>query len=101
MYSNGESFGMGEREKWMSKTWRRIKRNREKSTKDKKYFVDCICPKCSVQHKIYMMWTGRGVPRKYCCTCKPLISGYDDATYEASVSMAGHSKRKGRHYEGD
>jgi len=43
-----------------------------------------------------MLWHGRGRPRKYCANCKPLVSGYDDAAiYQATVSAAGHPKKRG------
>ena len=32
--------------------------------------VSCICPKCGRQHVMAFHWIGRGVPRKYCPTCK-------------------------------
>jgi len=50
-------------------------------------------------HQIYMLWTGRGVPRKYCGNCKPLVSGYDVIThYETAVLAPGHSKKNGGCY---
>ncbi|MFO7714540.1 MAG: hypothetical protein R6V78_08880 [Desulfosarcina sp.] len=71
------------------------KNNQERYQIDKR-FVRSICPKCTAHHNVYMMWTGRGVPRKYCCNCKPLVAGYDDAAmYEASTSPR-HSQKKGR-----
>lgn len=49
-----------------------------------------------------MLWTGRGIPRKYCGNCKPMVAGYDDAAlYEASINAPGHSRKKGRCHEGD
>ena len=66
-----------------------------------KRFVHCRCPKCAVQHPIYMLWTGRGVPRKYCATCKPLVSSYDGATIqEAAVSAPGSGRKRGHCVEG-
>jgi transposase-like protein len=32
--------------------------------------VECICPKCDQKHKINFHWIGRGIPRKYCPSCK-------------------------------
>ena len=32
--------------------------------------VECICPKCSVRHHMYLYWVGRGVPRKFCSSCR-------------------------------
>ena len=28
-----------------------------------KKILDCICPKCSVRHKMDLLWAGRGSPR--------------------------------------
>ena len=28
-----------------------------------------ICPKCDKEHKMWMNWKGRGVPRKFCQAC--------------------------------
>lgn len=95
MYSNGGSLGIRDREKWRENVWRHNDEE-SKSFKNGKRFVRCICPKCAGDHNIYMLWTGRGVPRKYCGNCKPLISGYDDAAlYEVSVS-ASDQLEKGR-----
>ena len=74
----------------------------ERHTLNGKCFVHCICPKCRKEHDVYMLWTGRGVPRKYCGSCKHLVSGYDEAAiYEATISAPGHSKKKGRRHEGE
>jgi hypothetical protein len=32
--------------------------------------TECICPKCGTRHRIKLLWTGRGVPRKFCPVCK-------------------------------
>jgi hypothetical protein len=32
--------------------------------------VDCICPKCGRKHVMAFHWIGRGIPRKYCPSCK-------------------------------
>ena len=30
----------------------------------------CICPKCGVKHNMDLFWAGRGLPRKFCPSCK-------------------------------
>jgi len=35
-----------------------------------RYLVECICPKCRTRHHIYLNWMGRGVPRKFCNSCR-------------------------------
>lgn len=69
--------------------------------KNGKSFVRCLCPKCNIQHDIYMFWTGRGMPRKYCSNCKPLVGGYDEtAIHEVTVSTSAHSKKKTTPFRG-
>lgn len=101
MYSNGGGLGISVRENARRTGWH--PNENDKPFKNVKSFVRCLCPKCSILHNVYMLWTGRGMPRKYCVNCKPLVSGYDDAAvYEASVSTSGgNSRKKGRRFEGE
>lgn len=32
--------------------------------------VECICPGCGKMHIMKMRWIGRGVPRKFCQSCR-------------------------------
>jgi len=32
--------------------------------------VECICPGCGKMHIMKMRWIGRGVPRKFCLSCR-------------------------------
>jgi transposase-like protein len=32
--------------------------------------VECICPYCGKMHIMKMQWIGRGVPRKFCQSCR-------------------------------
>ncbi len=101
MYSHSAGLGVAEPEKVRKNIWRQDRKENRSFTNGKQ-FVQCICPKCTDVHSVYMLWTGRGVPRKYCSNCKPLISGYDDATiYEVAIYAPGHSKKKGRRNEGE
>ena len=36
--------------------------------------VECICPKCGISHRLKLLWSGRGKPKKYCQTCKSFVS---------------------------
>jgi hypothetical protein len=36
--------------------------------------VECICPKCGISHRIKLLWSGRGKPKKYCQPCKSFVS---------------------------
>lgn len=101
MYSNGPGLGTNHRKAWPDQFWTRGNQD-EKATELAKRFVRCQCPKCAMKHDVYMLWTGRGVPRIYCVNCRPLVSGYDNAAmYEASITVSGHSKKKGRCNEGE
>jgi transposase-like protein len=40
--------------------------------------VDCICPGCGKMHVTKMRWTGRGVPRKFCQSCRDRETPLDD-----------------------
>jgi Zn ribbon nucleic-acid-binding protein len=102
MYVNGADLGIDGRGGLSRKGWRGDENDHGNRCRQGKRFINCICPKCTASHYVYMLWTGRGVPRKYCGNCKPLISGYDEAAvYEASISAPGQSKKKGRRYEGE
>lgn len=101
MYSNGTGLGTGRRHNWEIKALRR-QNDEARTFQNGKRFVRCICPKCSIQHNVYMLWTGRGVPRKYCGNCKPLVSGFDNTVLqEAAVYSSGHSRRRGRRQDED
>lgn len=32
--------------------------------------VTCWCTRCESFHKMRMIWIGRGIPRKFCPSCK-------------------------------
>jgi hypothetical protein len=102
MYSNRSGSEIGDRKDRFGKIWRPGQDDPGQAFRNGKCFVRCICPKCADRHNVYMLWTGRGVPRKYCSSCKPMISGYDDAAlYEASISAPGHVQKKGRPHEAE
>ena len=44
---------------------------REKST-------ECLCPKCGGRHRVKLLWTGRGMPRKFCPVCKHYANSIND-----------------------
>lgn len=44
---------------------------KEKST-------ECLCPKCGTRHRVKLLWTGRGMPRKFCPVCKHYSSSIND-----------------------
>jgi hypothetical protein len=101
MYSSDTNPTAANCEKWSEKAWDHHKRE-DRFFRTGKRFIRCICPKCRIVHQVYMLWTGRGVPRKYCAGCRPLVSGYDDAAlYEAAVFVSGRVKKKERRYEGE
>jgi len=32
--------------------------------------LECICPKCGVEHNLRIFWTGKTKPKKFCKECK-------------------------------
>lgn len=45
-------------------------KNRNQLTKSSTEKTLCICPKCGETHYLDILWTGRGIPRKYHHLCK-------------------------------
>jgi len=39
--------------------------------------VECICPKCGTAHRMKMLWSGRGKPKKYCQPCKSFVASIE------------------------
>jgi hypothetical protein len=39
--------------------------------------VECVCPKCGSHHQMKILWTGRGMPKKFCPPCKTFVSSID------------------------
>ena len=40
------------------------------SRRSGKSMVECICPCCGELHTMKIHWSGRGVPRKFCESCR-------------------------------
>jgi len=40
--------------------------------------VECICPGCGKMHVMKIRWIGRGVPRKFCESCRNRETPFDD-----------------------
>ena len=94
MLQNGVGLKINDHEEWSEEYWL-LKKTSERTYRNGKRFIQCICPKCTIHHNVYMLWSGRGRPRKYCANCRPLVSGYDDAAiYEATISTPGHPKKR-------
>ncbi len=55
---------------------------KEKST-------ECICPKCGTRHRVKLLWTGRGTPRKFCPICKHYSNSLSDTEPFTVGSVAG------------
>jgi hypothetical protein len=36
--------------------------------------IECICPKCGIVHRMKLLWSGRGMPKKYCPACKNYVA---------------------------
>lgn len=44
----------------------------------KKSKIECICPGCGKMHVMKLRWIGRGVPRKFCSSCRDRQSPLDN-----------------------
>ena len=40
------------------------------SRRSGKSMIECICPGCGELHTMKIHWSGRGVPRKFCESCR-------------------------------
>ena len=49
MFSNGTGSSVTEREEWLDGNWL-SKDLEERSYRNGKHFIQCICPKCTNQH---------------------------------------------------
>ena len=97
MYSNGE--GLGTPAHRALRPERRGHRNGgESKFSARKSLVSCICPRCRKVFEVFMLWTGRGIPRKYCVDCKAIIRTYDEtALLEYCLEAPNTNKNKGRY----
>lgn len=43
--------------------------------------VKCVCPKCGSKHRMKMLWTGRGKPKKFCPPCKIFVSSLEPVDF--------------------
>ena len=46
--------------------------------------TECLCPKCGAVHRLKFLWTGRGMPKKYCQACKLYAASIDETICEIS-----------------
>lgn len=51
--------------------------------------TECLCPKCGTHHRVKLLWTGRGMPRKFCPICKHYSSSINDIEPFAVSKAAG------------
>lgn len=40
--------------------------------------IECICPGCGKLHAMKIRWIGRGIPRKFCESCRNRETPLDD-----------------------
>ena len=43
--------------------------------------IECVCPKCGSMHKMKLLWSGRGKPKKFCPPCKNFASSMESVDY--------------------
>ena len=51
--------------------------------------TECICPKCGTHHRVKLLWTGRGTPRKFCPVCKHYSNSLSDTEPFVVSKIAG------------
>jgi hypothetical protein len=51
--------------------------------------TECVCPKCGARHRVKLLWTGRGMPRKFCPICKHYSISIDDTDPFSVSKVAG------------
>lgn len=52
--------------------------------------VECVCPKCGSGHRMKMLWTGRGKPKKFCPPCKIFVASLEPVEfYSVPADMDG------------
>ena len=50
--------------------------------------VNCVCPKCGSNHRMKLIWTGRGKPKKFCPPCKIFVSSIEHVDLCAMPTQA-------------
>ena len=80
------------KEKWTER-WLNCKQNRDYPECGKSSTA-CKCPKCGEDHRAFLQWTGRGVPRIFCADCRPLVAGIDDLENQCSGGGMARGSRK-------
>jgi hypothetical protein len=43
--------------------------------------IECVCPKCGSDHRVKMLWTGRGKPKKFCPPCKIFVASIEQVDF--------------------
>jgi Zn ribbon nucleic-acid-binding protein len=95
MYANGEGLGTSDRQSPPEKALKN--RDGVDTFLISKRFVRCICPRCRKTFNVHMMWSGRGMPRKYCADCKVIVGNYDEsAIFESMRTALAPAKKSGR-----
>ena len=50
--------------------------------------VKCVCPKCGSHHRMKLIWSGRGMPKKFCPPCKIFVSSIEQVDLCAMPTLA-------------
>ena len=51
---------------------------------EKETMITCVCPRCGEEHKMYLNWKGKSIPRKLCDFCR-----HNDVQYDELKVMEG------------
>jgi hypothetical protein len=61
--------------------WEEDRESFQCSNQNENLTVECICPKCGTHHKMKMLWTGRGMPKKFCQSCKTFVASIEPVDF--------------------
>lgn len=87
------------KKKWLEREERQEKSRIREYESCGKHSLTCKCPRCEIEHRTFIRWAGRGMPRVYCSACRALIASLSESPVGQLGSMTAKSARKGT-YQG-
>ena len=52
-------------------------------------FTDCVCPRCGMEHRMRLYWTGKLPARKYCWICEKVVDDLSRGVNSISLIISG------------
>jgi hypothetical protein len=94
MPSEVVSFRDRLKKRWKEQQDRKQKERIPKHISSGKDVVICKCPKCEVEHRLYMRWSGRGTPRVFCTACRAMLASIGETGFNQFGNLSAKSSRK-------